>query len=128
MALGSFWSPSTCRFSPVWPCGPSAQEIPSKSCNRPVRLLDAGCREELLHAVLNALGGQRLLVDLVDARILVLVLDLAAAGLDVDVHAQEGLLLVFREGIAQPAEGDGQVAGRLGADVEVLVEQHVGGC
>src|SRR5919199_5638612 len=61
-----------------------------------------------------------------NARVLVLVLDLAAAVFDAHVHAQKGFLLVFGKRIPQTAEGDRQVAGRLGDGIEVLMEHAVG--
>ena len=70
--------------------------------------------------------AQLLEIDRVDARVLVLVLDLTAAVLDADVHAHEHPALVGGEGIAQAAEGDGEIARRLGRGVEMLVEHLVG--
>ena len=55
-----------------------------------------------------------------------LVLDLAAAVLDADVHAREDPAFVGGEGIAQAAEGDGEVARRIGRGVEMLVNHLVG--
>src|SRR5690242_986605 len=77
------------------------------------------------HAALGAGLRQLRLEDLADARVLVLVLDLTAALLHVHVHAHEGGALAGAEGVAQTAVGHGQVARRLRAGVEVLVEHHV---
>ena len=54
--------------------------------------------------------GQLFEIDAVDAPVLVLVFDLAAAILHVDVHAREDMALGFGERIAQAAERDREVA------------------
>src|SRR5882757_2821959 len=56
--------------------------------------------DELGHAGIHA----------VVARVLVLVLDLAAAILHAHVHPEEEVTLVRGEGITQAAEGDGEIA------------------
>src|SRR5262245_19169619 len=71
----------------------------SRSCMRSGRLVD-----ELGHPRFDAVFGELRQVDLVDARVLVLVLDLAAAVLDADVHAHEHVALVGGERVAQAAE------------------------
>src|SRR5712672_2545327 len=94
-----------------------------------------GLREILLHFRLDAVLGHFLEPDLVDARILVGVFDLVAAFLDVDrhrallarLHAQERAPLRQGERIAQAADAGRQVARRLLAGVEVLVELLVAG-
>ena len=82
--------------------------------------------DELAHAGLDAVLRQLVEIDAVDARVLVLVFDLAAAFLHVDVHAHEHMPLGRRERIAQAAEGDREIARRIGRGVEVLVEHLVG--
>ena len=52
--------------------------------------------DELAHAGLHAVLGQLIEIDAVDARVLVLVFDLAAAVLHVDVHAREHVALGLR--------------------------------
>src|SRR5262249_23175729 len=69
-----------------------------------------------------------------DARILVLVFDLTAALLHalryarlvVLAGAEEGHTLRLPGRIAQPADGGGEIAGGLGARIEVLVELLIG--
>src|SRR5207302_10171968 len=76
----------------------------------------------------DALAGQLLLEGPANAGVLVLVLDLPAAGADAAVDAvAEQRPLVAAEGVADAAEGDRQVPGGPGGGVEVLVEHHVRG-
>ena len=56
-----------------------------------------------------------------DARVLVLVFDLAAAVLHAHVHAKEHMALVGGERVAQAAERDSEVLYEPLADVEWLV-------
>src|SRR5439155_9836319 len=65
---------------------------------------------ELGHAGLHAVLAELLEINSMDAWILVLVFDLAAAILDATVHPQEHVALVGGERVAQAAEGDGEVA------------------
>jgi hypothetical protein len=64
-------------------------------------------------------------INSVDAWILMLVFDLAAAVLDAHVHPQEHVALVGGERVAQAAEGDGEIARGIGCRIEVLVEHLV---
>ena len=82
--------------------------------------------DEFAHRRLHAVPAQLIEIDGVDARVLVLVLDLTAAVLDAHVHAHEHPALVGGEGITQAAEGDGEIARRIGRRVEVLVKHLVG--
>src|ERR1043166_679299 len=87
-------------------------------------------RKELLHPRLDAVLLHLVEPDAVDARVLVLVLDLVAAFLDVDRHrallarldAEQRAALRQRERIAQAADAGGEIARRLLARIEVLVE------
>src|SRR5262249_51215708 len=87
-------------------------------------------RKELLHLRLDAVLLHLVEPDAVDARILVLVLDLVAAFLDVGRHrtllarldAEQRAALRQREWVAQAADAGGEIARRLPARVEVLVE------
>src|SRR5215831_18589830 len=82
--------------------------------------------DELAHAGGDAVLGELLEINAVNARVLVLVLDLAAAVLDGHVHALEHVALGFGERIAQAPEGNCEIARRIAAGVEVLMEHLVG--
>src|SRR5215813_9901305 len=60
--------------------------------------------DEPAHAGGDAVLGKLLEIDAVDAWVLVLIFDLAAAFFDGDVHADEHVALRLGERIAQPAE------------------------
>src|SRR5512142_1391744 len=87
-------------------------------------------REILLHLRLDAVLLHLVEPDPVDARILVLVLDLVAAFLDLDrdrallarLDAEQRAALRQGERIAQAADPGREVARRLLAGIEVLVE------
>src|SRR5438552_1790017 len=61
-----------------------------------------------------------------DALVLVLVFDLAAAIRYIDVHSLEHMTLGLGERVAQAPEGDRQIARRIGRRIEMLVEHLIG--
>src|SRR5262245_47327558 len=69
--------------------------------------------DELAHPGRDTVPGEVLEIHAVDARILVLVFDLAAALLDGHVHALEHVALGLGEWIAQAPEGDREIACRI---------------
>src|SRR5262245_50333094 len=73
----------------------------------------------------HAMLAQLLQIDRMDARVLVLVFDLATALFHADVHAQEDTALVGGERITQAAEGDGKVPRRITRRIEMLMEHLV---
>src|SRR4051812_17520137 len=75
-----------------------------------------------LHPVLLQLGE----IDLVDARILIRILDQRATLLGAEIHAELDLALLVGEGIAAAAISGRHIAGRHGAGGEMLVPDHVG--
>src|SRR5207245_4654070 len=81
--------------------------------------------DELAHAGRHTVPSELLKIDLVDARVLVLIFDLTAAVLYAHVHAHEHPTLVGGERIAQAAEGHGEIARGIRGGVEVLVEHLV---
>src|SRR5262249_46026648 len=104
-------------------CGCNAGNFKSAALGRSLGV--GPLLDELGHAGRHAVLAQLLEINSVDARVLVLVFDLAAAVLDAHVHPQEDTALVGGEGVAQAAEGDGVVARGSGRGVEVLVEHLV---
>src|SRR5262249_51283966 len=80
---------------------------------------------ELAHAGRHAVLGELLEIDRVDARVLVLVFDLAAAVLDADVHAHEHPTFISGERVAEAAEGDGEITRGIWGSVEVLMEHLI---
>src|SRR5690606_6497862 len=89
--------------------------------------LVAALVEDLAHLRFDAVLRQFAQEDLVDARILVLILDLVAALLDAGVDAAaEQLALALDEWIAHGAERDREVTGGDLVGIEVLVEDAFG--
>ena len=109
---------------PTWRCSNSRSCMRRRGRGRVWR--QAASLTNFRHARLHAVLRELRQIDLVDARILVLVFDLAAAVLDAHVHAHEHVALVGGERIAQAAEGDREIARGIGRRVEVLVEHLVG--
>src|SRR5262245_29099865 len=82
--------------------------------------------DELAHPRRDTVPCEVLEIHAVDARILVLVFDLAAALLDGHVHAPEHVALGLGEWIAQAPEGDREIACRIARCIEMLVEHLIG--
>src|SRR3954470_22231912 len=82
-------------------------------------------RGETLHAASDAVLLQRREIHGVDARILVLELDLQTARLDIDIDAELALLVFLGEGIAAVPERRRHIARGTRAAVEMLVEHLV---
>src|SRR5215469_5530094 len=129
---GSPSSSSSTTSDPLPPASPGDPPTPhpTKLASRGPRQWGRGSRphdrdRRLVHPRLDAALPEFVDVERVDARVLILVLDLAPPISDADVHAGERSPLVFRERVAEAAEGHREVARRRGADVEMLVEHHV---
>src|SRR5438067_8432680 len=90
------------------------------------RRLDVGpLVHEFAHAGRGAVLRKLLKINRVNAWILVLVFDLAAAVLHTHVHPEKHAPLVGGEGIAQAAERDREIARGMDVGIEVLVEHLV---
>src|SRR5947207_523249 len=108
----------------TWRCSNSSSCIEKPPSGRLLQV--GGLVDERPHARLHPVFGEFVEIDAVDARVLILIFDLAAAVLDIDVHAGEHMALGGRERIAQPPEGDGEIARGIARGVEMLMEHLVG--
>src|SRR5689334_17574777 len=93
---------SSTRFCPRMTEGVGMSQVLARSAGA------APFIDEAAHPRCHPVPVELVEIDGVDARILVLVLDLAPAVLDAHVHAHEHPALVGGERVAQAAEGDGE--------------------